>query len=48
MCGRAHFTNVVERVQLGKRPTVYAQELFVHDRGKWEGAARQKDSMHAS
>ncbi len=38
MCGRAHITDVVDGVQLGRQPTVYAEELFVHDRGKRQGA----------
>ncbi len=36
--GRADFTNVVDGVQLGRQPTVYAEELFVHDCGKRQGA----------
>ena len=38
MCGRAHITDVVDGVQLGRQPTVYAEELFVHDCGKRQGA----------
>ena len=38
VCVRAHFTDVVDGVQLGRQPAVYAQELFVHDRGKRQGA----------
>jgi hypothetical protein len=33
-----HFTNVIERVEFGRQPAVYAEELFVHDCGQWEGA----------
>jgi hypothetical protein len=30
--GWTHFANVLDRVQLGRYPAVYAQKLFVHDR----------------
>ena len=41
MCGRAHFTNVVEGVQIWRQPAVYARELFLHDRGKREGSGHR-------
>jgi hypothetical protein len=34
----AHFANVVDRVQLGRYPTVYAQKLFFHDRREGQRA----------
>ena len=36
----AHFTNVVDRVELWRYATVYAQKLLVHDRGERQRAER--------